>query len=109
MNFPYAMTGKLTAQPGMGKQLADVLLRASQITARISGCRAYIVSSDAKDESVIWVFEIWEDKASHDASLRNENVRALIAEAMPMLAAPPDGSELRVLGGFGKIEDIVFA
>jgi len=101
MNFPYAMTGKLTARLGMGKQLADVLIRASKITAHMPGCRAYIVLDDAKDESVIWVFEMWDDKASHDASLQDENVRALIAEAMPMLAGAPDGSEFRVLGGHG--------
>lgn len=99
--FFYAMTGKLTAQPGMRGMLASILLRASEIVSGMSGCRAYIVMEDTGDESAVWVFEMWNDKDSHDASLRDEKVRALISEAMPLLAGPPGGSELRVLGGHG--------
>lgn len=97
----YAMTGKLTAQPGRRELLASILLRAAEMVREMRGCRAYIIMEDAKDESAVWVFEMWDDKESHDASLRDERVRALISEAMPVLAGAPDGSELRVLGGHG--------
>lgn len=97
----YAMTGKLSAQPNMRGQLAEILLRASKMLGEMQGCRAYIVLEDVQDESVLWVFEMWDDKESHDASLRDENVRALISEAMPLLAGAPSGSELRVFGGHG--------
>jgi quinol monooxygenase YgiN len=97
----YAMTGKFTAQPGKGGQLSDILIRASKMVSGMQGCRAYIVLDDVKDEDDVWVFEMWDDKESHDASLRDENVRALIGEAMPILAGTPDGAELRVLGGHG--------
>lgn len=97
----YAMTGKLLAQPGKRGQLADILLRASRMVAEMQGCRAYIILEDLQDESSVVVFEMWDDKESHDASLRDANVRALIAEAMPILAGAPSGSELRVLGGHG--------
>lgn len=97
----YAMTGKLTAQPGTRKQLAEILLRASKMVAGMQGCRTYIILEDVQDESMLWVFEMWDDKESHDASLRDEHVRALIGEAMPILAGAPSGSELRALGGHG--------
>lgn len=97
----YAMTGRLTAQPGRREMLASILLRASEMVKEMRGCRAYIIMEDTKDESAVWVFEMWDDKESHDASLRDEWVRALISEAMPILAGAPDGSELRVLGGHG--------
>lgn len=97
----YAMTGKLSAQPGKRGQLAEILLRASRMVSEMQGCRAYIILEDVKDESAVSVFEMWDDKESHDASLRDANVRALIAEAMPILAGSPSGSELRVLGGHG--------
>lgn len=97
----YAMTGKLSAQPGKREMLASILLRASDMVADMSGCRAYIVMEDAGDESTVWVFEMWDDKEAHDASLRDERVRALINEAMPIMAGAPSGSELRVLGGHG--------
>ncbi|MBN8656969.1 MAG: antibiotic biosynthesis monooxygenase [Anaerolineae bacterium] len=97
----YAMTGKLSAQPGKRGQLAEILLRASRMVAEMQGCRAYIILEDVKDEAAVAVFEMWDDKESHDSSLRDANVRALIAEAMPILAGAPSGSELRVLGGHG--------
>lgn len=97
----YAMTGKLSAQPGKRGQLAEILLRASRMVAEMQGCHAYIILEDVKDEATVSVFEMWADKESHDASLRDANVRALIAEAMPILAGAPSGSELRVLGGHG--------
>jgi len=97
----YAMTGKLSAQPGKRGQLVEILLRASKMAATMQGCHAYIILEDAKDEFAVSVFEMWADKESHDASLRDENIRALIAEAMPILAGAPSGSELKVLGGHG--------
>ncbi len=45
--------------------------------------------------------EIWEDKAAHDASLKDERVRALIQQAMPLMGGAPSGAELKVIGGHG--------
>ena len=97
----YAMIGKLTAQTGKCDALVEILLRASNIVTQLPGCHAYIVNEDVLDQTCVWVFEMWEDKESHDASLRDEKVRGLIAEAMPILAGAPSGSELRVAGGHG--------
>jgi quinol monooxygenase YgiN len=97
----YAMTGKLSAQPDKRGQLADILLRAAEMVAKLPGCRAYIVLEDVQDEAAVWVFEMWDNKESHDSSLRDEKVRALISEAMPIMGGAPSGSELRVVGGHG--------
>ena len=97
----YAMTGKLSAQPGKRGELAEILLRASKMVSGMQGCCVYVILEDVADDSAVWVFEMWDDKEAHDASLRVEKVRALIGEAMPMLAGAPSGSELRVLGGHG--------
>jgi quinol monooxygenase YgiN len=95
------MTGKLQAQPGKRAALVKILLRAAQMVSTMRGCRSYIVLEDVQDEAVVWVFEMWDDKESHDASLQDKRVRGLIAEAMPILAGTPSGSELRVAGGHG--------
>jgi quinol monooxygenase YgiN len=97
----YAMTGKLTAQSGRRDELVEILLSASRVVAQLRGCRAYIVNEDAGDEASVWVFEIWDDKDAHDASLKDEQVRSLITEAMPMMGGAPSGAELRVVGGHG--------
>ena len=61
----------------------------------------YLVCEDTSNENAVWVFEVWDDKQAHDDSLKNENTRELIAQARPLLAAAPDGAELKVVGGHG--------
>ena len=97
----YAMTGKMTAQNGKRPGLVNLLTRAAQLVGEMAGCRMYIVSEDVANENAVWVFEMWDDKTSHDESLKDERVRALISEARPILGGAPEGAELRVAGGFG--------
>lgn len=97
----YAMTGKLTAQAGKRDAVVEILLRASGVVAQLGGCRAYIVNEDVADETCVWVFEIWDNKDAHDASLKDERVRSFIAEALPLMGGAPSGAELRVAGGHG--------
>ena len=98
----YGMVGKLTAQAGQGEQLAGILLRAAQLVGQFPGCKMYLVSRALDDPQAIWVMELWDDQAAHDASLADERVRALITEARPLLGAAPDGAALELLGGYGS-------
>jgi len=104
----YAMTGKLVAQAGRRSKLVEILMRASSVVAQFQGCRAYIVNEDIEDEESVWVFEIWDDKDAHDVSLQDEQVRSLIAEAMPLIGEASGGAELRVMGGHG-IRDYAYS
>lgn len=100
----YAMTGRLFARKGMRDNLIQTLLRASALVSEFPGCRAYIVLADAADEHAVAVFEMWDDKQAHDASLLDDGVRALISEAMPLLEGTPAGNEYAISGGFGAPE-----
>jgi len=97
----YAMTGKLIAQTGKRAELIAILKRAADVVAQLRGCRLYIVHEDAVNENCVWIYEMWDDQESHDASLKDERVRALISEAMPLMGGAPEGSVLRVAGGHG--------
>ncbi|MBI5354429.1 MAG: antibiotic biosynthesis monooxygenase [Chloroflexi bacterium] len=97
----YAMTGKFIAQAGKRDQLIEILKRAANLVGQLPDCRLYIVSEDVSNEDHVWVFEMWEDKEAHDFSLKDDKIRALITEAMPLMGGPPDGVELRVAGGYG--------
>lgn len=97
----YAMTGKLIAQHGKRADLASILKQAAQAVSQIPECKMYVVCEDVSNENAVWVFEAWEHKQAHDDSLKNEQVRALISQARPLLAAAPDGTELSVIGGHG--------
>jgi quinol monooxygenase YgiN len=59
------------------------------------------VSEVADEPEAIAVFEVWDDKAAHDASLQLERVRATIAKARPLIAGMGGSTALRPIGGRG--------
>ena len=89
------------AQKGRRAELVEILKQAASLVGEIPQCHLYVVNEDLANETHVWIYELWEDKVSHDASLSNEQVRTLIANARPLLACAPDGAELRVVGGHG--------
>ncbi|WP_294276956.1 antibiotic biosynthesis monooxygenase family protein [uncultured Chryseobacterium sp.] len=102
MENKYLLHGKLTAKAGHQKELADILIQASQLVSTAKGCTLYAVSHDQEDENAVYVTEIWDSKDDHDNSLKVEGVRELIMKAMPILDGPPTkGQELEILGGVG--------
>jgi quinol monooxygenase YgiN len=80
----YGLIGSLTAQPGRGGDLIAVLPKGC---ARMAGCLSYIVARDALKPDVVWITEVWKDKASHDASLKSPVVQAAITRGRPLIAA----------------------
>jgi quinol monooxygenase YgiN len=100
----YGLHGKLTATPGNGNKLADILLEAAQLVSTAKGCYLYLVSQDETTPDAVWVTEVWEQKEDHDASLQVAGVKELIAQAMPLLQGRPEkGQELQILGGAGLV------
>ena len=94
----YGLQGKLIAKPGQRAALIALLLEGSQRGA-MPGCRLYVVSEVAEEPDAIAVFEVWDDKAAHDASLQLERVRATIAKARPLIAGMGGSTDLRPIGG----------
>lgn len=45
--------------------------------------------------------ETWNTKEAHDASLEPEEIKALVRQAMPLIASMSEQTELQVLGGKG--------
>ena len=97
----YGMYGKLVAQAGKRDEFIRILIQAAQIVGQLPECRLYVVNEDIAEANTIWVYEVWDDKESHDASLKDERVRSLIAQAMPLMGGNPEGAELKVAGGHG--------
>ena len=79
----YGLIAKLTAIPGKRDELIAILEKG---TRNMSGCRSYILAKDAADENVVWVTEIWDSAASHDASLTLPAVKDAIAQGKPLIA-----------------------
>ena len=51
------------------------------------GCLSYVVAKHGADENTVWITEVWESKASHDASLALPQVKKAIAAARPIIAS----------------------
>ena len=94
----YGLIGKMTATPGRRDALISILLEG---VADMPGCLSYIVASDPGDPDVIWITEVWDGKASHEASLALPSVKQAIARGRPMIAAFGDSVVTAPVGGHG--------
>lgn len=93
----YGMIGKMKAQPGKRAELIAIL---GGGTGAMPGCIAYLIAEDAKDPDGIWITEIWDAKASHDASLQLPAVRDAIARGRPLIAGFETSVETRPVQSF---------
>ena len=51
------------------------------------GCLSYVVAADAAEGDALWVTEVWESQARHQASLQLPAVQAVIAKGRPLIAS----------------------
>jgi quinol monooxygenase YgiN len=79
----YGLIAKLTLFPGKRDEVIALLTESS---ANMPGCFSYVVANDAANENILWVTEVWESKASHDASLSLRAVEAVIPKVKVLLA-----------------------
>lgn len=79
----YGLIAKITAAPTRRDELIATL---AEGTRNMPGCLSYTIAAGLDDETSIWVTEIWDTKASHDASLTLPAVYDVIAKARPLIA-----------------------
>ena len=94
----YGLIGQLKAHPGQRDALVAVMLEGIGV---MPGCRSYVVALDGTDADALWITEVWEDKASHDASLSLPAVQHTIARARPLIAGFGMRFETTPVGGVG--------
>ena len=92
---------KITAVSGKRQELLDMLLRAAKGMETVESCKFYIVNKSTTEPDAVWVTEIWDAKQSHDASLMDENAKALITQALPLTDKSPEQIVLSPIGGKG--------
>jgi quinol monooxygenase YgiN len=97
----FGLCGNIVATPGNGDALAAHLLHAAAALEDVAACQLYLVSRAPDDPDTLWVFEVWDDAAAHQASLDLPAVRLLIGQARPIIAGMPQRIELRPVGGKG--------
>ena len=94
----HGLIGKMTAAEGKRDELIAILLRG---TKEMPGCLSYVVAKDPSDATTIWVSEVWEDAASHKASLALPAVREAITKGKPLIAKFDQSTVTEPVGGHG--------
>ena len=80
----YGLIAKIKTVPGKRDEMTRIL---QQSAAAMPGCLSYVVAKDSSDENAIWVTEVWESIASHDASLSLPSVTKAMPRIKPMLSS----------------------
>lgn len=94
----YGRLGKMMAVSGKRDELIAILLAG---TVNMPGCLSYVIAKDAKDADALWITEVWDSKASHDASLSLPAVKDAITKGRPLIARFADSAETIPVGGQG--------
>jgi quinol monooxygenase YgiN len=79
----YGLIVKLTTAPGKREEMIRIL---KDSAVDMPGCFSYVVAKDSGDENAIWVTEVWDSAASHDASLSLQAVRDAIPQAKQIVS-----------------------
>lgn len=93
----YGLIGQMLASPGRRDELVLLLLEAS---GDMPGCLSYVVALDTLNPDALWITEVWDSKASHQASLSLPAVRGAIARARPIIAGFGNRTETTPIGVF---------
>ena len=94
----YGLIGKMTAVAGQRDALASILLES---TGSLPGCLSYIIATDPADADALWITEVWDSQASHQASLTLPAVKAAIEKGRPLIAGFSSRVETSPIGGYG--------
>jgi quinol monooxygenase YgiN len=97
----YGLIGKMTTVAGQRDALAAILLES---TTAMPGCFSYVIAADPAEPDALWITEVWDNAASHKASLALPAVQAAIARAKPLIAGFSNRVETIPLGGYGLIK-----
>jgi quinol monooxygenase YgiN len=97
-NAMYGLIGKMTAAAGQRDAVAAILLDSTQA---MPGCLSYVIATDPADADALWITEVWDNAASHKASLGLPAVQAAITKARPLIVGFGNRVETTPIGGFG--------
>ena len=94
----YGLIGKMIAKPGQRDALVSILMGGA---GEMPGCRSYVVATDPADANAIWITEVWDSEALHNASLQLPAVQAAITRARPLIEGFGERFITTPLGGVG--------
>jgi quinol monooxygenase YgiN len=97
----YGLIGKLTTAAGKRDELVAILFEG---TGNMPGCLSYIIANDPSDADGVWVTEVWDSQASHEASLSLPSVKNAITKGRPLIAGFSHRFVTTPIGGHGLMK-----
>ena len=97
----FGLIGKMQAIPGQRDALSTILLEG---LVNMPGCLSYIVAQDPTDSDALWITEVWDTQANHQASLALPSVKHAISLGRPLIAGFGERFETHPIGGHGLKE-----
>ena len=94
----FGVINKFIATEGKRDELIAILLAG---TKNMPGCLSYVISKDGTNDDMIWIHEVWKNKADHGASLKLPSVQTAIAEGRPLIAGVEPVATTIPVGGYG--------
>jgi len=94
----YGLIARIQATPGQRDALVSILVEGS---SGMPGCLSYVVARDSGDLDSLWVTEVWESQASHEASLSLPSVQEAMAAGRPLIARFSERTVTEPVGGYG--------
>ena len=94
----YGLISKIVSVPNRRDDLVAIL---QVSTAHMPGCISYVLATDLADENAIWVTEVWDSEANHQASLSLPAVKDAIGRARPMISG---FSRIAATNPVGRVE-----
>ncbi|NUT48219.1 MAG: antibiotic biosynthesis monooxygenase [Saccharothrix sp.] len=91
MTVTYGFSATLTAAPGLGDRLVDLLLTGLDegSPGASEHCVVYLVSRSASDPDVVHVIEGWTSEEDHHRVFAGETAQAIVARIGGLLAGEP--------------------
>ncbi|MDX3236393.1 antibiotic biosynthesis monooxygenase [Streptomyces sp. ME03-5709C] len=88
MMVHYGFNAVLTARPGLGDRLVELLLTGLNegSPGASEHCVVYLVSRSASEPDVVHVTEGWTSEEDHHRMFAGEAAQAIVAEIGPLLA-----------------------
>ena len=100
MKATYGFRATMTARPGKGDELIDLLLSATTDGSGASeNCVVYLVGRSASDSDVVHVTEGWTTREAHAKNFASEKAKAFVARIVPLLRDEPQYQDEVPVGG----------
>ncbi len=97
MTVEHGFHATMTAQPGQGEALIELLLAAPSLTH--PDCVVFLVGRSAEHPDVVHVTEGWTTAEAHSAFFATEEAQALVANLQTLLDGESTYSDAVPVGG----------